>query len=220
MAKAVVRCTEKTFDQEMRSSYEALTASDGVDLQATPGGERDANMESENNPFRNDHGHQGDYDRAEADDLSDDDDVDAGEVPNEQHQQAWNAVDRQQQVALVRLHANMGHRPPRILARALAIAGAPRDVIAAARALRCSTCDQLKRQKPQRPAHIPRARAFGDVVCADLLDMKVACGFTAWALNIVDAASGFQVCRGYRTRTLLKWFPRLRKAGWFGAAPQ
>ena len=167
-----------------RFKYDALLAEANED---------DDDMQEEKDLFKGDPGHQGDYSKVEADDLSAEDDD--GDVPNEEHQKAWNGVDRSQQLALLRLHANTGHRPARIMARALAIAGAPRDVIAAARALRCSTCDQLKRQKPQRPAHIPRARAFGDVVCADLLHMKVACGFTAWGLNIVDAASGFQVVR-------------------------
>ena len=46
-------------------------------------------------------------------------------VSEEQAAEAWKAIGRIQQNALIRMHNNTGHRAPKILARALAIAGAP-----------------------------------------------------------------------------------------------
>ena len=73
-------------------------------------------------------------------------------------------VDRRLMAAVMRLHENTGHRPPRALARALRIAGAAPDAIRAARQLKCDVCQELRRPRLRRPATLPRARTFGDVV--------------------------------------------------------
>ena len=75
------------------------------------------------------------------------------------------------------------------LCRALAIAGAPRETIRTARRLKCGICQERKQKKSHRPAALPRARAFGDVVHTDLIHVPDAAGNKHWLLNIVDASS-------------------------------
>ena len=67
---------------------------------------------------------------------------DEGEVSSEA-EEAWKSLEKGQQQALIRLHNNSGHRPNRVIARALFIAGAPRNIMAAARALRYPVCHEL-----------------------------------------------------------------------------
>ena len=102
--------------------------------------------------------------------------------------------DKELYASLMRMHVNSGHRSLKRLCRALAIAGAPRSTIKMARKLKCSICQEKKRPKIRRPAAIPRARAFADVVHGDLLQISDVGGAKCWVLNLVDAASGFQVC--------------------------
>ena len=93
-----------------------------------------------------------------------------------------------------RLHENTGHRPKRQLVRALVIAGAPAETIRAAKLLKRPVCEEVQQTKPKRPATLPRARHFGDVVHIDLFQVEAITGSKHWALNVVDAASKFQVC--------------------------
>lgn len=95
--------------------------------------------------------------------------------------------------SLKRMHETTGHRPLRVLARALRVAGADSVVIAAAKKPRCDVCDEVKKSKIRRPAALPRARRFGGIVHADLIQVNDSAGSAYWVFNIVDAASRFQV---------------------------
>ena len=71
--------------------------------------------------------------------------------------------------SLMNMHVNTGHRSLRRLARALTIAGAPRETIRAVRFLKCSVCQEKRKKRTRRPAAIPRARSFNDRVHMDLV---------------------------------------------------
>jgi hypothetical protein len=62
--------------------------------------------------------------------------------------------------AVKRLHESTGHRSNRRLARALVIAGAPKEVVTAAKHLRCSLCDEKKRPKSRRQQHFQLQKMF------------------------------------------------------------
>ena len=77
--------------------------------------------------------------------------------------------------ALKRLHENTGHRSGRRLARALAVSGAPPELIYAARRLKCSICDEQRAPKARRPATLPVPKDVCDQVHVDI--------FEAWDIN-------------------------------------
>ena len=79
----------------------------------------------------------------------------------------------------------------RALSRALAIAGAPFDVIKAAKHLKCPDCAAQRPPRKRRVAALPRARAVGDVVHIDLVQLEDLGRTKHWALSSVDAASSF-----------------------------
>ena len=121
-------------------------------------------------------------------------DVDQEDADEEQGpEDLRKPVDKQLLASLMRLHNNTGHRPMAQLARALMIAGAPAHVVAAARRLRCDICCEAQKTKTHRPATLPKARHIGDVVHADLIKLNDERSYVYWALNVVDAASGYQV---------------------------
>lgn len=104
--------------------------------------------------------------------------------------------------SLNRMHENTADRPFRVLARALRIAGADPVVIAAAKKLRCEVCDEVNKPKTRRPAALPQARRFGDVLHADLLQVTDSAGSSYWELNNIVAASRFQVASTIPSRRL------------------
>ena len=95
--------------------------------------------------------------------------------------------------AVCKLHANTGHRHPLRLARALAIAGAPADVIQAAKTIRCGVCKETSRPKTRQPASVPKPKHVGDVVSTDLFSVKDLYGKTWWFIHGVDGMSRYQI---------------------------
>ena len=189
MAREMVQCVERQWDRDHFRGFCEARAADGVEEVGPPAGAEF--FGGNNEPADNE-----DDDLDDGEEEDDDQGASAFDPPGPKGQEAWDKLSSGQKQALLRLHANTGHRPVRVLARALVIAGASRDIVAAARALRCEVCDESRRVRPARPAHLPRARAFGDVVHIDLVDISQSCGFRpCWCVSIVDAASGFQVVR-------------------------
>ena len=117
--------------------------------------------------------------------------------------QPLKGEDKELYQSLMRMHVNSGHRSINRLCRALVIAGAPRSTVRMARKLKCSICQERKRPAKRRLASLPKARNSGDVVHADLLQVPDASGTKYWILNIVDAASGYQVCTRVHDKTQL-----------------
>ena len=95
--------------------------------------------------------------------------------------------------AVRRLHENTGHRSPLRLARALVIAGAPREAVLAAKQLRCSVCEEKRPPKARRPASLPGPREPGDQVGIGMVDVFDAIGARFSVLHAVDAATKFQM---------------------------
>ena len=103
--------------------------------------------------------------------------------------------------ALMNMHVNTGHKSLKRLARALVIAGAPRSTVRAVKRLKCSVCQERRNRGTRRPATLPKARYFGDRVHIDLVKCWDAADVSRWCVNIVDAASGFQVCARVKDKT-------------------
>ena len=91
-----------------------------------------------------------------------------------------------------RLHENTGHRSPLRLARALAIAGAPSEAIAAAKAHRCDICAERAPAKARRPASLPVPKDMGDQVHVDLIEVFDAAETRFYVAHATDFATRFQ----------------------------
>lgn len=93
------------------------------------------------------------------------------------------------------LHVNTGHRSPLRLARALAVCGAPSEVVAAARQLKCSVCASRKPPKAARPASLPPPREMGQQVRVDLVILEDALRRSYVVVHAVDHVSRYQLAQ-------------------------
>ena len=74
-------------------------------------------------------------------------------------------------LAVKKLHEATGHRDNRRLARALVLAGAPTEVVAAAKQHKCALCDEQKPPKSRRPASLPMPRDTSDQIHLDIVEI-------------------------------------------------
>ncbi|CAK8990756.1 unnamed protein product [Durusdinium trenchii] len=96
-------------------------------------------------------------------------------------------------LALKRLHENTGHRSGKRLARALAIAGAPADVVRGALHLRCSICDEQRAPKARRPTSLPTPKDVGDQVFIDIFEVFDLQERRYYVVHAVDFVSRLQM---------------------------
>ncbi|CAE7278587.1 unnamed protein product, partial [Symbiodinium necroappetens] len=94
--------------------------------------------------------------------------------------------------AVKRVHEATGHRPPRRLARALLLSGAPPAAVQAARELKCDVCAERRAPRSRRVASLPAPRAVGEQMHVDLLVTEDAVGRTYVVAHATDAVSKFQ----------------------------
>ncbi|CAE7780296.1 tenm3, partial [Symbiodinium necroappetens] len=71
--------------------------------------------------------------------------------------------------AVRRVHEATGHRPPKRLARALLLSGAPAAAVQAARELKCDVCAERRAPRSRRVGTLPPPRFVGEQVHIDLL---------------------------------------------------
>ena len=121
------------------------------------------------------------------------------------------------QIAVDKLHKNTRHKPPRVLAKALVMAGAPRETVEAAKRIKCEECRALRPPSTRRRAGIPSASRFNDVVNTDLLKIENAVGQTFWVWHAVDSASKLHQARILKNKTSKDVIRSLNNDGWFSA---
>ena len=117
--------------------------------------------------------------------------------------------------AIRRLHENTGHRSNKRLARALTIAGAPAEVIKAARTLKCSICDERRPPKARRPASLPTPKDVSDQVHVDMLELNDLNDQRYYVIHCIDHASRFQLAEALPNKSTdavinflkTRWFP-------------
>ncbi|CAE7901543.1 unnamed protein product, partial [Symbiodinium necroappetens] len=95
--------------------------------------------------------------------------------------------------AVRRVHEATGHRPPKRLARALLLSGAPPAAVQAARELRCDVCLERSRPKARRVASLPAPRAVGERAHLDLLIVEDALGEAFVVAHATDSVSKYQL---------------------------
>ncbi|CAK9071940.1 unnamed protein product [Durusdinium trenchii] len=111
--------------------------------------------------------------------------------------------------AVKRLHENTGHRSNRRLARALVLSGAPKEVILAAKTLKCSFCDEKRRPKSHRPTSLPTPKDVSDQVhinifeCSDITEQRF------YIVHCIDWTSRFQMAEALEYKdsdSIVHWF--------------
>ena len=105
----------------------------------------------------------------------------------------------EQRRAVLKLHQNTGHRHPLRLARALAMCGAEKTLIKAAKELRCEVCHERPPSLGTRlPASLPAPRQAGQRLFSDLFSIKDVKDTIFWVAHIVDSATRYSVARELR----------------------
>ena len=94
---------------------------------------------------------------------------------------------------LRKCHENLGHPSPARLVMLLKSAHASERVLKLARGLECETCSALSRPKSHNVTKMRRATEFNQQVCIDTFELDVRHAKVHF-LNIVDEATGFQMC--------------------------
>ena len=117
-------------------------------------------------------------------------------------------------LAVKKLHESTGHRSNARLARALVLAGAPQEVIAAAKAHKCSLCDEKRAPKSRRPASLPRPRDISDQVHVDILEVMDNLDRKYYVIHIIDWSSRFQMARVLQHKSSKEIIQFLREHWW------
>ncbi|OLQ02761.1 Copia protein [Symbiodinium microadriaticum] len=101
--------------------------------------------------------------------------------------------DRRVMTILRRCHENLGHPSPARMNMLLRAAHASERVLKLAKGLRCETCDELAKPKSHHVTKLRKATEFNQQVCVDTFEQEVR-DCKVHFLNIVDEATGYQMC--------------------------
>ena len=95
---------------------------------------------------------------------------------------------------LKRLHEGLGHAPRETMLRMLKMGNARCRALDACRRFVCADCPRHAGPKLHRRVRPKYTTHFGEEVCGDLLEVRLADGEKIAALNLVDRHTGFQIC--------------------------
>ena len=176
LARAMVMGLEAQFDAEGKKPYEVNAAEAGEDA-----GQED---EAEGN------GDEEGYESGFPGEMTDsEDELGGGETPVPKGMNITAAIKQ----SVRRLHESTGHRSNRRLARALALSGAPSEVVWAAKHHRCAVCQEKKAPKARRPASLPTPKECSDQVHIDLVEMYDSTGAKFMVVHMTDYSTRFQL---------------------------
>lgn len=117
-------------------------------------------------------------------------------------------------LAVKKLHEATGHRDNKRLARALVLAGAPAEIVSAAKAHKCDLCAEQRPPKSRRPATLPTPRDTGDQVHLDLVEVFDVHQIKYYVVHVVDWATRFQMARLLPNRSSEEVICFLREMWW------
>ncbi|CAE7239733.1 TY1B-A [Symbiodinium sp. CCMP2592] len=127
---------------------------------------------------------------------------------------------RESVTILRRCHENLGHPSPARMNMLLKAAHASERVMQLARSLECETCSALSKPKSHNVTKLRRATEFNQQLCVDTFELEVR-NSKLHFLNIVDEATGYQLCiplwKGMQARVVRNAY----RKGWkrWGGAP-
>ena len=170
----------------------SMPSSRAVDTQPEVSGnsiESSASEETEVNPLR----HQGDRTTPTASqDLSK---SQVADLHGYQQSARFRALPKDEQIALIRAHKNLGHPSGERLSTLLRAQGFRAEVAQAALDLKCSTCQEHQHPKLARPGSIRDELDFNDRICMDEFEWTNKDGTQFRVFHVVDWATNFQCAR-------------------------
>lgn len=115
-----------------------------------------------------------------------------GPPPIPLHGPAFRSLSSEEKTQLRRVHVNLGHPSPPVLARHLQAAKADPRLVEAAREFQCDSCLESTHPLHQRPSKLPQVREFNDLIGVDGFYFKSKAGYRTYVLHAIDEASCFQ----------------------------
>ncbi|CAE7650873.1 GIP [Symbiodinium sp. CCMP2592] len=119
-------------------------------------------------------------------------DPDSARRVDEQINDLNSRVMQMEKTELRRVHVNLGHPSPEVLARHLQAAKTDHRLIAAAREYQCDSCLESTQPLHQRPSKFPVINEFNDLIGVDGFYFKSKSGYRTYVLHAIDEASCFQ----------------------------
>ena len=101
---------------------------------------------------------------------------------------------------LARVHNNLGHPDPNVLAEHLKSLKSPPHIVEAALEYVCDACAESVNRKTRRPAKLHDAKEFNDMVGMDGFFWTGSRGFQVHVVHCIDEASLFHLGRRIETR--------------------
>ena len=119
----------------------------------------------------------------------------AADLHSPQQSARFRSLPKDEQVALLRAHKNLGHPSGERLSTLLRSQGFRAEVAQAALDLKCSTCQEQQQPKLARPGSIRDELDFNDRICMDELEWVNKEGTKFRVFHIVDWSTNFQCAR-------------------------
>ena len=116
------------------------------------------------------------------------------------HGPAFRDLTSHEKQDLVKLHKNLGHPDPKVLADHLTAQKALPHIIEAAKDFVCDACVESTGRRHQRPAKLHEPREFNQCVGLDGFFWRGKAGFQVHVLHCIDEASLFHLGRRIPTR--------------------
>ena len=116
------------------------------------------------------------------------------------HGPAFRDLTSHEKQDLVKIHKNLGHPDPKVLADHLSAQKASPHIIEAAKDFVCDACVESTGRRHQRPAKLHEPREFNQCVGLDGFYWRGKAGFQVHVLHCIDEASLFHLGRRIPTR--------------------
>ena len=114
------------------------------------------------------------------------------DLQNQQQTRRLKALPRDEQIALIRAHKNLGHPSPEKLSAILRQQGFRSEVSHAALDFKCSICEAQQQPKLTCPGTLRDEMDFNDRICIDNFEWTNSSGTVFRVCHIVDWATSFQ----------------------------
>lgn len=111
----------------------------------------------------------------------------------------WTDKEKQD---LTKLHKNLGHPDPNVLAEHLKMQRAPDRIIDAAREFVCDACVEPMQARHQRLAKLHDPKEFNEMIAADCFFWTGKAGFQVMVFHTIDESSMFHIGRRLENRHL------------------
>ena len=115
--------------------------------------------------------------------------------PTPIHGPGFRDLSKERQAELIRVHRNLGHPAPLVLAHHLKVAGFDPDMVEGAKEYQCDTCLESTEPRHQKPAKLHEPREFNDTIGLDGFHFHSRSGYRAYVIHVLDEASCFHLAK-------------------------